>query len=79
MKRSEMVDKLQQFCREEFGLANFTYPLEGEKLLAFIEEAGMQPPLGSRIVQRNIVDKWAVDTGKTQIIRVVEYEWDETP
>lgn len=81
MKRSKVIDELYSILRD-YTVSPTTYHIPDAKELATrlvdkVEELGMLPPFGSRIKETNIVDRWGLDTGKTQYVRVIENLWEE--
>jgi len=56
MKRSEMVEKITKFLNYQFGgnkKYKSTNDVSAEKLLQYIEETGMLPPLKTEYLDEN--------------------------
>ena len=76
MKRSEMILLLEKTILDAFFDTSIDIEPMTEIVLRTIEEAGMLPPFGSRMEQQDIVDRWGVNTGRSEIVRVIKPLWE---
>lgn len=78
--QSLIIDQLregQNYNAKEFTVKREHLPNLAGELLDMLEFQGMLPPFGASIKQRDILDKWSVNTGRKEMVRVIEQQWDE--
>jgi hypothetical protein len=78
MKRSEMI----AFMNSAYDYAlGSDYKEHRDDPMAYVlqvmEEEGMQPPMTGKMIQDNVTDRWGMDTGRVEIVRVLRYEWSD--
>jgi hypothetical protein len=90
MKRSKMLKHISEEFEAHLLLCNLgtsvdengkpdgrEHVMAAKNLLSLLEYLGMRPPFGPKIIERNIIDRWGQDTGKKEVVRVIDTHWED--
>jgi hypothetical protein len=77
MKRSEFQSKLEEILIEYApNMPPDFYVATADAIFRMTEEVGMLPPFSGYIEQQDIWDRWGLNTGKKEFIRVIVNKWE---